>query len=55
MSQHRSLRGSGLTSKHRNVLKRSERIKLMKKGEGGQEVKSAFGLPKFRSIKAKAA
>ena len=52
MSQHRSLRGSDITIKHRNVLKRSERVKKMvEKGE--KEIKSAFGLPKLKLIKVK--
>ena len=53
MSQHRSLRSADVSAKRRNVLKRSERIKIMSEGDHKQEVKSAYGLPKLRVSKAK--
>lgn len=49
MSQHRSLRGSDVSIKQRNVLKRYERIKRMT--AEGKEVKRGLGLPKLRTIK----
>lgn len=53
MSIHRSLRtGSGL-SKHRNVLKRSERIlRLIDDGRWVEGRNGALGLPKVKNIKA---
>jgi small basic protein (TIGR04137 family) len=46
MSQHRSLRGSGTIAAKRNVLKRFERIDLIKKRGG--KVTRALGLPKTK-------
>ena len=46
MSQHRSLKGSSSVGAKRNVLKRFERVKLLKsRGEWKDEAK-AIGLPK---------
>lgn len=52
MSVHKSLRTGGSLVKHRNVLTRSERIKMLEEGglwrEGQNNV---LGLPKVKSIK----
>ena len=54
MSQHSSLKFSSVGVKHRNVLKRYERIKKLKEiSEKWEERKSAFGLPKIKSLKIK--
>lgn len=49
MSQHRSLKGTGTIAAKRNVLKRFERVELLKKRgqwkEGGSKV---IGLPKTK-------
>ncbi len=53
MSQHRSLRVDSVGTKHRNVLKRFERIKsLQSQGKWAGRV-SVFGLPKVKSLKIK--
>ena len=47
MSQHRSLKGSSTVGAKRNVLKRFERVKVLKaRGEWGDESRSPLGLPK---------
>ncbi len=49
MSQHPSFRqGAGATGKKRNVLKRFERIELMKKRGTWKEGRRVMGLPKTR-------
>jgi small basic protein (TIGR04137 family) len=49
MSQHPSFRlGAGSTGKKRNVLKRFERIELMKKRGVWKEGRRVIGLPKTR-------
>ncbi|MDD5084532.1 MAG: small basic protein [Candidatus Omnitrophica bacterium] len=53
MTQHSSLRGEGMGSRHRNVLKRYERIKKLREEEKWKEERSVFGLPKVKSIKVK--
>jgi small basic protein (TIGR04137 family) len=53
MSQHPSLRIDSVGTKHRCVLKRHERIKKMQADNKWQEGRSAFGLPKVKSIKIK--
>lgn len=53
MSQHPSLRVDSVGVKHRNVLKRGERIKKLSQDEKWNPEKSAFGLPKVKSIKVK--
>jgi small basic protein (TIGR04137 family) len=58
MSMDRSLKGKGGLVRHRNVLKRSERITTLKDEERWDESKSVFGLPKVivrRAVKRKAA
>ena len=53
MSQHPSLRVGSVGARHRNVLKRFERIKQLL-GEGKwDESKSAYNLPKVKSMKIK--
>ncbi len=53
MSQHASLRIDSVGIKHRNVLKRLERIKRLKKENRWAEERSMFGLPKVKSQKIK--
>ena len=53
MSQHPSLKATGFGVKHRNVLKRFERMKKMKTDERWSDVRSAYGLPKIKSVKIK--
>ena len=53
MSQHTSLKVSSVGKKHRNVLKRYERIKRMQETEKWAERKSVYGLPKIKSMKIK--
>lgn len=53
MSIHRSLVTQGKLSKHRNVLRRSERLlTLLEEGRWKPEA-SPLGLPKVRSIRHK--
>lgn len=55
MSQHPSLRIKSAGSKHRNVLKRYERIKKLAESEKWDPEKdSVFNLPKVKSQKMKA-
>ena len=52
MSLHRSLKSKGSLLKHRNVLKKRERIqRLQEEDNWPEEDPSAFGLPKVRNIK----
>ena len=53
MSQHPSLRSSDNDSKNRSVLKRYERISLLKDREKWKEEDSVFGLPKVKIVKFK--
>ena len=53
MSQHPSLRIDSVGAKHRNVLKRLERIKKLQEEEKWKEGNSALGLPKVKSMKIK--
>ena len=49
MSQHRSLKSSsGAVGAKRSVLKRGERIKLLKSRGQWKEGRSLFGLPKTK-------
>jgi small basic protein (TIGR04137 family) len=48
MSQHRSLKGSSTIQTKRNVLKRFERIELMKKRGVFKPGDRAIGLPKTK-------
>ena len=53
MSQHPTLKIDSVGVKHRNVLKRSERIKKMQEQNKWQNRLSAFNLPKMKSQKIK--
>ena len=53
MSQHSSLRSSSNLAKHRNVLKRFERIKKLKTDEVWSDDSKVFGMPKVKSQKIK--
>lgn len=48
MSQHRSLKGSSAIIAKRNVLKRFERVELLKKRGQFAEGRSVMGLPKTK-------
>lgn len=55
MSVHKSLRTGGSLSKHRNVLKRVERIKILEEGGEWREGQhGVVGLRKVKSIKVAA-
>ncbi len=52
MSLHSSLKRSSSAGRHRNVLKREERLAKLADDEKWEEEKnSVYGLPKVRSIK----
>lgn len=53
MSQHPSLRIDSTLTKHRNVLKRHERISRLIELEKWNDRASALGLPKVKSMKIK--
>lgn len=53
MSQHTSLRIDSVGKKHRNVLKRFERVKKLKTEGKLEDRTSAYGLPKLKSLKIK--
>ena len=53
MSQHPSLRIDPTRTKHRNVLKRHERIHRLQEMEKWNERASVLGLPKVKSLKIK--
>lgn len=53
MSQHPSLKVDSVGVKHRNVLKRFERLKKMKASETWSDEASIYNLPKLKSIKLK--
>lgn len=48
MSQHRSLRGQGAIKARRNVLKRFERVEVLKKRGQFKEGQRVIGLPKTK-------
>ena len=48
MSQHRSLRGASTIAAKRNVLKRFERVDLLKKRGQWKETGKVMGLPKTK-------
>ena len=48
MSQHRSLRGASTITAKRNVLKRFERVDLLKKRGQWKETSKVIGLPKTK-------
>ncbi len=53
MSQHSSLRVDSVGVRHRNVLKRLERIKKMQDEGRWQDKASIYNLPKIKSVKIK--
>ncbi len=53
MSQHPSLRAVAKDKAHRSVLKRYERVKIMKDKEEWPEERSIYGLPKIKVVKFK--
>jgi len=53
MSQHPSLRISDKDKKQRSVLKRHERVKILKEKEKWEEEDSVFGLPKVKITRFK--
>ncbi|MBU9888509.1 MAG: small basic protein [Candidatus Omnitrophica bacterium] len=53
MSQHPSLRFDSVGTKHRNVLKRFERVKKLKELGKWGEASSPYNLPKVKSLKIK--
>jgi len=53
MSQHPSLRSSDKDKQHRSVLKRYERLKILKDKEKWKDGDSVFGLQKVKIIKFK--
>jgi len=53
MSQHPSLRSSDKDKQHRSVLKRYERVKILKDKELWKDDASVFGLPKVKVVKFK--
>ena len=53
MSQHPSLRSSDKGKQHRSVLKRYEKIKILKDKEKWDDKDSVFGLAKVKVIKFK--
>jgi small basic protein (TIGR04137 family) len=48
MSQHRSLKGASTITAKRNVLKRFERVDLLKKRGQWKETSKVIGLPKTK-------
>ncbi|OGW78044.1 MAG: hypothetical protein A2Z83_09755 [Omnitrophica bacterium GWA2_52_8] len=53
MSQHASLRVDNVGTKHRNVLKRHERIKRLVEDNRMEGRDSVYNLPKLKSLKIK--
>lgn len=53
MSQHSSLRVDSVGVRHRNVLKRLERIKKLQEEGRWQDAASIYNLPKVKSVKIK--
>jgi len=49
MSQHRSLKSAGAIAAKRNVLKRFERIEVLRAQGKWKEGDRGFGLPKTKS------
>jgi small basic protein (TIGR04137 family) len=48
MSQHRSLKGASTIAAKRNVLKRFERVELLKKRKQWKDGQKVIGLPKTK-------
>ena len=53
MSIHSSLRAGGKGKKHRSVLKRHERLKILKDKHLWDEEKSVLGIPKVKMQKVR--
>ena len=53
MSIHSSLRGGGKGKKHRSVLKRYERLRMLKTKGLWDEEKTVLGIPKVKMQKLK--
>ena len=53
MSIHSSLRSGGKGKKHRSVLKRHERLKILKEKSLWSEENSVLGIPKVKMQKIK--
>jgi len=53
MSTDKSLKSRDALQRHRNVLTRGERIDRLRQDERWEEGRSAFGLPKVRTIRAR--
>ncbi len=53
MSIHSSLRSSGKDRKHRSVLKRYERLKVLRDKNLWSEEKSVLGIPKVKMQKVR--
>jgi len=53
MSQHSSLKSASRSQRHRNVLKRYERIRTLQEREKWGDRKSVYRLPKLKMIKLK--
>ena len=53
MSQHPSLRSSDKGKQHRSVLKRYEKLRILKEKEKWKDEDSVFGLAKVKVIKFK--
>ena len=53
MSQHRSLKFDSVGTRHRNVLKRLERLRKLQKENRWKAEASMFGMPKVKSQKVK--
>ena len=49
MSQHRSLKGSSKIQAKRNVMKRFERIEVLKRQGRWKDGQRVFGLPKTKA------
>lgn len=52
MSMDRSLKSKGSLSRHRNVLTRAERLKVLEEEERWKKENGVFGLPKVAHRKA---
>ncbi len=53
MSQHPSLRFDSVGTKHRNVLKRFERVKKLQEMGKWNDKSTIYNLPKVKSLKIK--
>ncbi len=51
VSIDKSLSNKGKLTRHRSVLTRSERVKILTKEGAWEEGRSVFGLPKVKTIK----